>query len=133
MSNQRGTALLNHKWLLNISVDRSELNISFPYLKHIIKDFISCILWIIKNLNHPNIKLRSKLFWKTYFENDWSARYSSKRLVPIVKLSLVKSVSLSTPQSSVNTTCFSPDAASSTIFLINIVSYKKGRYSTKII
>ena len=127
MSNQRGTALLNHKWLLNISVVRSELNISLPYLLLSFKvrfyqDFMtkSDILSSIykDKINHV---------CETHFEKAWRARYSSKRLVPLVKLSLVKSVSLSAPQSSVNTTCLSPDAASSTILLINIVSYKKKR------
>ena len=65
---------------------------------------------------------------KTYFEKDWRARYNSNRLVPIVKLSLVKSVSLSTPQSSKKTTCFSPAAASSTRFLIRAVNCKENKH-----
>ena len=64
------------------------------------------------------------MLFHTYAEKDWRAKYNSKRLVPVVKLSLIKSVSLSAPVSSKKMTCFSPADAFSTTLLINVVSCK---------
>ena len=126
ISSHRVTALLNHIWLLFISVGRSVWNICFPYLKS-----NGSLSWHIYWAHKDSIILISFkkvyvcFYGNTYAANDCRAKYNSNRFVPVIKPSLIISDSLSADISSENMTSFNPEEAFSTTSLINVVSCNK--------
>ena len=121
ISSHRVTALLNHIWLLFISVGRSVWNICFPYLKS-----NGSLSWHIYWANKDSFKKEYVCFYgNTYAANDCRAKYNSNRFVPVIKPSLIISDSLSADISSENMTSFNPEEAFSTTSLINVVSCNK--------